>query len=91
MGEASQGRALDELGHQQRVAVLLAELVESDDAGVVQPRRRLGLAQHPPAGLAPLLDRLHRHRSFEAAVPSLVDDAEAAAADATLDQEPVEY
>ena len=38
----------------------------------------------------PLLDRLHRDRALEAPVPGLVDDAEAAAADAALDQEAVE-
>ena len=37
-----------------------------------------------------LLDRLDRDRALEAAVPGLVDDAEAAAADAALDQEAVE-
>ena len=41
-------------------------------------------------GLAALLDRLDRDRALEAAVPGLVDDAEAAAADAALDQEAVE-
>ena len=91
VGEAGQGRALDQLGDEQRVAVLLPQLVEGDDAGVVEPGRGLGLAQDPPAGLAPLLDRLHRHRALEAAVPGLVDDAEAAAADAALDQEAVEH
>ena len=88
--EARQGRALDQLGDQQGVAVLLAHLIEGDDAGMVEPRRRLGLAQHPAAGLAALLDRLDRHRSLQAAIPGLVDDAEAAAADAALDQEAVE-
>ena len=91
VGEPGQGRALDQLGDEQGVAVLLAHLVEGDDAGVVEPRRRLGLAQHPPPGLAALLDRLDRDRALEAAVPGLVDDAEAAAADAALDQEAVEY
>ena len=36
-------------------------------------------------------DRLDRDRPLEAAVPGLVDRAEAAAADAALDQEAVEY
>ena len=39
--------AVDQLGDEQGVAVLLPHLVEGDDAGVVEPRRRLGLAQHP--------------------------------------------
>ena len=88
---AGQGRALDQLGDEQRVAVLLPHLVEGDDAGMVEAGRGLGLAQDPAAGLAPLLDRLHRDRALEPAVPGLVDDAEAAAADAALDQEPVEH
>ena len=91
VGEPGQGRALDQLADQQGVAVLLAELVEGDDAGMVEPGRGLGLAQDPPAGLAALLDRLDRDRALEAAVPGLVDDAEAAAADAALDQEAVEH
>ena len=36
------------------------------------------------------VDRLDRDGPLEAAVPGLVDDAEAAAADAALDQEAVE-
>src|SRR4029077_564926 len=79
-----------ELGDQQRVAVLLPHLVEGDDAGMVEPRSRLSLAQHPPSGLAARFDRLDRDGSLEAAVPGLVDDAEAAATDAALDQEAVE-
>src|SRR5262249_34106116 len=86
-----QRRPLDQLGDEQGVAVLLPHLIEGDDARVVEPGRRLGLAQHPPAGLAALLDRLHRDRPLEASVPGLVDDAEAAAADAALDQEAMEY
>ena len=39
---------------------------------------------------SPRLDRLDRDRALEAPVPGLVDDAEAAAADAALDQEAVE-
>ena len=90
-GEAGQGRALDQLGDEQGVAVLLSHLVEGDDAGMVEPRGGLGLAQDAAAGLPPLLDRLDRHRALEAAVPGLVDDAEAAATDAALDQEAVEH
>ena len=91
VGEPGQGRALDQLGDEQGVAVLLAHLIEGDDAGMVEPRRGLGLAQHPPSRLAALLDRLDRDRTLEATVPGLVDDAEPAAADAALDQEAVEH
>ncbi len=91
VGEAGQGGALDQLGDEQGVAVLLAHLVEGDDAGVVEPGGGLRLAQHPSAGLPLLLDRLDRDRALEAAVPGLVDDAETPAADAALDQEAVEH
>ena len=89
--ELGQGRAVDQLGDQQRVAVLLAHLVEGDDAWVVEAGGGLRLAQHPPAHVAPRLDRLDRDRPLEPAVPSLVDDAEPAAADSALDQEAVEH
>ena len=59
--------------------------------GVVEARGGLGLAHDPLAGLAPLLDRLHRDGALEPPVPGLVDDAEPAAADAALDQEAVKY
>ena len=87
-----EGRAVDQLGDEQGAAVLLAHLVEGDDPGVVEARGGLGLAQDPPAAVvAAGVDRLDRDRALEAAVPGLVDDAEAAAADAALDQESVEY
>ena len=35
----------NQLGDQQRAPVVLAELVERDDPGVVEPRGGLGLAQ----------------------------------------------
>ena len=91
VGEPGQGRALDQLGDEQGIAVLLPHLIEGDDAGVVEPGRSLGLAQNPPSRLPPLLDRLDRDRALEAAVPGLIDNAEAAAADAALDQEAVEH
>jgi hypothetical protein len=89
VGEAGQGRALDQLGDEQCVAVLLPHLVEGDDPGMVEPGGRLGLAQHPAPRLSPLLDRLDGDGALEAPVPGLVDDSEAAAADAALDQEAV--
>ena len=89
--ELGEGRAVDQLGDEQGVAVLLAHLVEGDDAGVVEPRGGLRLAQHPAAARgAAGFDRLDRDRALEAAVPGLIDRAEAAAADAALDQEAVE-
>ena len=81
--------AVDQLGDQQRVAVLLADLVEGDDAGVVEARGGLRLAHDPPGLGAAGVDRLDRDRPLEAPVPGLVDNAEAAAADSALDQESI--
>ena len=47
--ELGQRVAVDQLGDEQGVAVLLAHLIEGDDPGMVEPRRRLRLAQHPAA------------------------------------------
>ena len=47
--EPGQGLAVDQLGDEQGVAVLLAHLVEGDDPGMVEARRGLRLAQHPVA------------------------------------------
>ena len=85
-----EGLAVDELGDEQGAAVLLAHLVEGDDPGMVEARRGLRLAQHPVAAGRPAgVDRLDRDRALEAAVPGLVDRAEAAAADAALDQKSI--
>ena len=43
--ELVEGLAVDQLGDEQGVAVLLTHLVEGDDARVVEPRGGLGLAQ----------------------------------------------
>ena len=43
-----EGRAVDELGDEQGAAVLLTHLVERDYPRVIEPRRGLRLAQHPP-------------------------------------------
>ena len=89
--ELVEGGAVDQLGDEQRAAVLLPHLVEGDDPGVVEPapppapRAGRGRSSSPPPGV----DRLDRDRPLEAAVPGLVDRAEAAAADAALDQEAV--
>ena len=84
-----QGVAVDELGDEQRVAFLFPDLVEGHDPGVVEARRRLGLAHHPPLLGDAGVDRLDRDRALEAAVPCLIDDPEAAAADSALDEEAI--
>ncbi|GAA3418744.1 hypothetical protein GCM10018952_55500 [Streptosporangium vulgare] len=40
----------DQLHHDPGAAVLLDDVVNGDDAGVAEPGRRTGLAQHPPVG-----------------------------------------
>ena len=87
---APQGLALDQLGDQVGAAVLLAELVEGDDAGVVEAGGGLRLAHDPLPGLLARLDHLDRDVALEAGVPGPVDGAEAAAAELALDLEPVE-
>ena len=42
-----QGPGADQLHHDPGAAVLLDDVVDGDDAGVTEPRRRAGLAQHP--------------------------------------------
>src|SRR5689334_14714387 len=88
--ESRQARAVDELGGHQRVAVFLAELVKGDDAGMVEPRGGLGLAQDAVGVGRGGLDRLDRDGALQSPIPGLVDGAEAASADAALDQEAVE-
>ena len=82
--------ALDQLADQVGVAAVLAELVERDDPAVVEPRRRLGLAQHPAARLAADLDHLDRDVALEALVPGAVDGAEAPGAEPLEQREPAE-
>ena len=73
--ELRQRRALDQLRDQDRPAVLRAQLVQRDDARVVQARRRLGLAQHAlGVGAHDLLDG---DLALEALVEGAVDGAHA--------------
>ena len=85
------GGAVDQLADQVGPAILLAELVERDDAAVVEPGRGLGLAQDPGPGLGAGIDHLDRDVALEPAVPGAVDGAEAAAAEPLLDPETIEY
>jgi len=55
----------DELGDEERIAVLFADLVEGDDPRVVEPGGGLGLAQRPSFLGVAGLDRLDRDRSLE--------------------------
>src|SRR4051794_34908336 len=85
--EAGGGRALDQLGDEERVPFLFANLMGGEDAGGVERGRGRGLARDARAGLPLLLDRFARAGALGAPAPALVDDAETAAADTALDQE----
>ena len=75
---------VDELQREERQAVVLADLVDLDDVGVLQPGDRLGLGAEagqlagpawPPARII-----FRATTPVEADLPGLVDDAHAAAA-----------
>ena len=75
---------LDELHAEIALAVVLADFVNRDDAGVVEQRDGLGLVLEPAqvgvVGQHAGLDHLEGDGSVEADLPGLVDDAHAAAA-----------
>ena len=81
---------LDELHAEELLAVVLADLVDRHDPGVVQQGHRLGLVLEPAqlgvVGQHAGLDHLQRHRPVEADLPGLVDDAHAAAAQLLRDR-----
>jgi hypothetical protein len=70
--------------HDERSLVLLADVVDRADVRVVQRRRRLRFAREPAQRLwiprELFGDELERHRTAEARVVGLVNDAHAAAA-----------
>src|SRR5207237_2812824 len=74
---------------QVRAAGVLADLVDADDVGVVEPGRRLGLDAEPGPRLRPgqgaVADQLERDRPPRSDLPGLVDDAHPAAADLLQD------
>ena len=87
----AQGAALDELGDHQPDAVLVPELIERHDAGVVEAGRGVGLAQDPLPGLPADLDRLHGDVPLEAAVPGAVDGTEASTLEALVHPEALHH
>jgi len=87
--QLAQVGALDELADEVGAAALLAELVEGDDAGMVEAGRRVRLAKDAAGSIA--LDRLDRDGAAEALVPGAVDGPVAAPADPLTDREPPKY
>ena len=94
-GERAVGQPLREalpvdVAHREVVlALVLADLVDRHDAGVVEVAGGLGLGVEPLdvglAGELPGQDHLQGHEAVEAHLPGLVDDAHAAAGDLAED------
>ena len=86
LGEAA---ARDQLHGEVLLAVVLADLVDRHDAGVVEQGDGLGLVLEPAqlvvAGEHAGLDHLEGDGPVEADLPGLVDDAHAAAAQLLVD------
>ena len=82
----------NEIGPAAFPAVLVVgEFVEGDDAGVVEPGRRLRLPLDPGTGLGSGLDHLDRDLALQPAVPGAVDRAESSGAKPVSDLESVEH
>ena len=79
-----QAAAAAELQREERLALVLADLVDLHDVGMLQARDglRLGLeaGQVRRAGVAARQDHLQRHQPIQLRLPRLVDHAHAAAA-----------
>ena len=81
----------EQLERDEGAAVGLAEVVDLDDVGMAEPGDGLGLDQEPLAmlgvGVLAVADHLQRDDPVQRAVPGLVDDAHAAAAQLGQDLE----
>ena len=67
-----QRAALDELHHEDVVAVVLDDVEQRDDVGVTDRRRRLRLAQHPRAPLGIVRELGRQHLERDVAIEPLV-------------------
>ena len=81
--------SLYQLRDEKGVPVAFAQLIKSDDRGMVEPRRRLSFAQDAVGTRG--LDLLDRDLPLEALVKRLVDGAHPAGADSLSDPEPPHY
>ena len=84
-GPSGQARPVDEAHAEVVLPVVLADLVDRHDAGMVEVGRGLGLGAEPRdvglVGELPGQDHLEGDGPVEAQLPGLVDDAHAAAGD----------
>ena len=84
LGEPIQGLAADELRDQVRLSERLADPVDGDDVGMLEPREGPRFEEEALPLLRVGIDRgdeLHRHRAIEERVVGEVDLSHAAAAD----------
>jgi hypothetical protein len=88
--QIAQRGSLHELADEVGMAAVLAELIERDDAGMIEARRSLGLAQDPPSDVSRDLEHLDRDGTLKSLVPGPVHGAEAPRAEALLDPEAIE-
>ena len=90
-----QGAPLDQFQDQVGAAVMLADLEDLDDVGVLEARHglRLGAEAGPDLGPGelPLADHLEGDRAVEPDLPRLVDDAHPAPAQLAEDLMPVDF
>ena len=81
----AQGLSLEQLGHQERDAALVADVVNGQDVGVRERRDRLGLALETsePAGVvgSALRQDLDRHLAIEPRVSGAIHLAHATSAE----------
>jgi len=86
---AVEAAAWAELHRQERLPVVLADLEDLDDVGVLQPGNRLGLGaeagQGVRTGVTAIADHFQRHNAVEPDLPGLVNEAHAALAERLQD------
>jgi hypothetical protein len=86
--QVAQVGAVEELHHHERAVGGVARIVGRDDPGMIEPRRRPGLAQEAGAALVVehlAADQLDRHVALEGQVVGAVDHAHAALAEQGVD------
>jgi hypothetical protein len=90
LGQLRERSAPNELRDQVDVMVVRGQLVDPDDAWMVQPRRGARLALDPLSLAALARDHLHRDLALELLVPGEPYDAKSAGAQAALHAVPAQ-